>query len=56
MPIRSRKAAETAVPMTPPISWNESSRLCIAAAVAAMTIDASTTMVEWPKEKKKPTA
>jgi hypothetical protein len=53
-PIASRNRAETAVPMTPPMPWNSSSRPCIAAAVAAITIEASTTTVEWPSEKKKP--
>ena len=52
----SRKTADTLVPMTPPIVWKSSSRPCIAAAVAAMAIEASTTIVEWPSEKKKPTA
>ena len=49
--MRSRKAADIAVPITPPMVWKSSSRSLKAAAVTATPIDASTTTVEWPSEK-----
>ena len=54
--ISNRKAAETEVPITPPMLANPSSRSRNAAAVTATPIEASTTTVEWPSEKKSPTA
>ena len=52
----SRKAAETEVPIMPPTAWKSSSSSLNAAAVAATPMVASTTTVEWPSEKNKPTA
>ena len=54
--IASRNAAETVVPMMPPTSRNAPRFVWSAVAVAAMASDASTTTVECPSEKKKPTA
>ena len=49
-----RNVAETAVPMRPPISWRVGMSLTIEAEMA-ITTDSSTTIVEWPSEKKSPT-
>ena len=51
-----RKSAETSVPITPPISLTPSMRCCSASAVAAMAMEPTTTMVEWPSENISPTA
>ena len=51
----SRKSADTIVPTIEPIAWNVANRRVSAVAVTAMAVDASTTTVEWPSEKKKPT-
>ena len=53
--IASRKNAETSVPMMPPTWWKESNSCLKASALAATATEASTTMVEWPREKKNPT-
>jgi len=50
----SRNKAETNVPATPPIALMESSLSLNAVAVTAIAIEASTTIVECPREKKKP--
>ena len=50
-----RKSAETSVPTTLPISRTASMRCCKASAVAAIAIDPTTTMVEWPSENISPT-
>ena len=55
MPIARRNSADTLVPITPPTLWNASSFLCIAAAAPAIAMEVSTTMLECPSEKKKPT-
>ena len=55
-PMTSRNSAETAVPMTPPMSCEAIEPALQAAAVTAIATEARTTMVEWPSEKKKPTA
>ncbi len=52
----SRNSADTSVPISPPTLWNAANRPLNAVAVAAMATEASTTTVEWPSEKKKPTA
>ena len=52
----NRNNAETAVPMTPPISRIVANCWLNAMAVAPMAIDARTTTVEWPSEKNSPTA
>ena len=51
----NRNSAETLVPMTPPTAFNDSKCDVSAAAANATPIDISTTMAEWPSEKKKPT-
>ena len=52
----SRKAADTEVPITPPMAWKSSSSSLKVAAVAATAMVASTTTVEWPSEKNRPAA
>ena len=52
--IASRNSADTAVPMSPPTSCHDARFALSAVAVAAIAIDASTTTVEWPSEKKRP--
>jgi hypothetical protein len=56
MEMANRNSADTPVPISAPVSLKASKRDCIAAAVAAMANDAAITTVEWPSEKKKPTA
>ena len=47
----SKKAAETSVPITPPIACMDSSWVLKVAAANATNIEASTTTVECPREK-----
>ena len=51
----NRNRAETLVLITPPTSFIESKRDVNADAAKATPIDMSTTMAEWPSEKKNPT-
>ncbi len=53
---RNRKTTDTDVPITPPTTLNVSKRPSSAAVASAIAAEASTTMVEWPSEKNKPTA
>ena len=55
MPRRSKKAAETEVPMMPPMRSKLSNFDDTAAAVPATTSDVMMTIVECPKEKNMPT-
>ena len=55
MAMRNRKSAETDVPINPPSDLRKSKLLTATAAIAMKTVN-STTIVEWPNEKKKPTA
>jgi hypothetical protein len=42
----TRNSADTLVPIRPPIFWNAATLLCIAAAEAAIAVEARTTTVE----------
>ena len=54
--IRYRKVAETEVPMRPPAFFRAGMAPETTVAAIAMATVKPITMVEWPREKKKPTA
>src|SRR6516162_2027858 len=51
---RNRNNAEMSVPTVPPITLSISKRFCSAPVANAMATDASTTTLEWPSEKNRP--
>ena len=54
--IASKNRADTAVPMTLPVSCSQLICVLKAVAVAAIAAEASTTIDEWPSENHAPTA
>jgi len=53
---KKRNDTETNVPITPPTALNEAKRFSRAPVARAMATEAIITIVEWPSEKKNPTA
>ena len=56
MAMANRNVADTSVPTTLPIVLKFSNLDWSAVAVTAIAIESRTTIVEWPREKKKPAA
>ncbi len=54
--MKYRKPPDTRVPMIPPVPWNDFWKDLALETTRARAVTKVNTTVEWPREKKKPTA